>query len=568
MQGSFTSHTYNVSALLGRTSFPNYTAKKVVVPPFQRGYSWEKSHVAAFWDDLFTFHRRKNSDGVQDTYFFGPTVILPQDDFINLLDGQQRLATMTILLCVIRDLARAKGGPKGSDLARDIQRDLIMVDDEEDVYALNLSELDDPYFRSNVQEDPPNGAVKATLRSHRLIRQAKSYLNGKVGEIVAGSNAKELVAKLRSLRKTVDAHLKLVTIEVQSEDEAFLIFETLNDRGLRLAVPDLLLNHLMRTAENDAQRKRVRQSWNTVVENLGQRKVSTFIRHMWVSRYGDVKSQGLFREIRGNLTEQGIPSVDFAELCAKESEDYVAITGLDKGRLGPGALPHVEGLVKYLSDDRALPLLLSGLASLGTGEFEKLARSAVSLIVRHSVLANLNPSNLEDTLYSAARVLRAEKDNGASSAKCLYSAKTVLSKLDPTEEQVKTNIVDVYLTRNQALYMTYALATKMQSASNALTIASNSLEHIYPENADKMEWPERDELEPLAWHFGNLTVLEPKYNQQAANLSYDTKKGIYPKSVIAMTNEIPTKYNQWGQTEIFQRARNLLPIATQVWSVA
>ena len=241
---------------------------------------------------------------------------------------------MTILLCVIRDLARAKGGSKGSDLARDIQRDLIMVDDEEEIYALNLSELDDQYFRNYVQEDPPDFSMKATLRSHRLIRQAKNFLNGKVGDMVSGSDAKQLVAILRSLRKTIDAHLKLVAIEVQSEDEAFLIFETLNDRGLRLAVPDLLLNHLMRTADNDAQRKRVRQSWNTVVENLGQRKVSTFIRDMWVSRYGDVKSQGLFREIRNELTKQGIPSVTFAELCAKESEDYVAITGLDKGRAG------------------------------------------------------------------------------------------------------------------------------------------------------------------------------------------------------------------------------------------
>lgn len=417
-QGSFTSHTYNVSALLGRTSFPNYTAKKVVVPPFQRGYSWEKSHVAAFWDDLITFHQQKGYSGTQDTYFFGPTVILPQDNFITLLDGQQRLATMTILLCVIRDLARAKGGSKGHDLARDIQRDLIMVDDEEEVYALNLSELDEPYFRSNVQEDPPNDAIKATLRSHRLIRQAKSFIEGKVETLVSGADAAERVAILRSLRKTIDSSLKLVAIEVQSEDEAFLIFETLNDRGLRLAVPDLLLNHLMRTSNNDSQRKRVRESWNTVVENLGQRKVSTFIRHMWVSRYGDVKSQGLFREIRDDLNRQGITSVAFAELCAKESEDYVAITSLDKGRLGAGALPHVEGLVKYLSDDRALPLLLSGVSSLEPKEFEKLARSAVSLIVRHSIFANLNPSNLEDTLYSAARILRNEKENNESSAKC------------------------------------------------------------------------------------------------------------------------------------------------------
>lgn len=93
MQGSFTSHTYNVTALLGRTSFPNYGARPVTVPPFQRAYSWEKSHVSTFWEDVSGFHNQREGHGANDTYFFGPIVIMPEDDNVILLDGQQRLAT-------------------------------------------------------------------------------------------------------------------------------------------------------------------------------------------------------------------------------------------------------------------------------------------------------------------------------------------------------------------------------------------------------------------------------------------------------------------------------------------
>jgi hypothetical protein len=217
MQESFTSQTYNISALLGRTSFPSYTAKRVVVPPFQRGYSWELSHASTFWDDIFTFYRQFNGKDGPDTYFLGPIVILPESECINLLDGQQRLATATILLGVIRDIARARGGQAGSDLARDIQRDLIMVDDDAGIYALTLGELDEPFFRIYVQEDPPSHSIKPRLRSHRLIQQARNFLYARIEELVGGFGSKELVATLKGLQKSVASQLKLVAIEVYSE---------------------------------------------------------------------------------------------------------------------------------------------------------------------------------------------------------------------------------------------------------------------------------------------------------------------------------------------------------------
>src|SRR5437764_12378482 len=100
---SFNSHTYNVTSLLGRASFPNYQSKRVVVPAFQRPFSWEKSHVSAFWEDVITFHAQLSKRSAQDLYFLGPIVILPEEDDVKLLDGQQRLATVTVLLAVLRD---------------------------------------------------------------------------------------------------------------------------------------------------------------------------------------------------------------------------------------------------------------------------------------------------------------------------------------------------------------------------------------------------------------------------------------------------------------------------------
>src|SRR5271166_3140205 len=83
---------------------------RFVVPRFQRGYSWEKKHVTAFWNDITRFEKENKEKDGPEKYFLGPIVIMPDKDkqkgIIYVLDGQQRLATATILLSVIRDTAK------------------------------------------------------------------------------------------------------------------------------------------------------------------------------------------------------------------------------------------------------------------------------------------------------------------------------------------------------------------------------------------------------------------------------------------------------------------------------
>ncbi|MDH5414938.1 MAG: DUF262 domain-containing HNH endonuclease family protein, partial [Flavobacteriaceae bacterium] len=408
----------------------------------------------------------------------------------------------------------------------------------------------------------------AKLRSHRLIRQAKSYLVGKVDGLINGLDSARQVPALKELKNVIASQLKLVAIEVKSEEEAFLIFETLNDRGLRLAVPDLVLNHLMHTAGSVNARNQVRDHWNTVVENLGQRKVSTFVRHMWVSRYGDVKRQGLYREIRDNLTEQRITSLDFAALCAEESEGYVAITNVDQERLGNSAYEPIEKLMKYLSADRALPLLLSGLVCLNSSDFAKLARATLSVVVRHSIFTNLNPSDLEDTLYSAARILRTRKEEGNTSSMCLLAAKEVLKTINPTREQITTGITEVFLTKKQANYIIYAIGQNMQTESKNLDLSANSLEHVFPGNAVQVDWPNADELEPFIWHIGNLIPLEPGLNREAGNRSFAQKKEIYSRSDLRMAQIVNEEYQDWDVNQIMSQAKLLLPHIRDIWKEA
>ena len=302
-----------------------------------------------------------------------------------------------------------------------------------------------------------------------------------------------------------------------------------------------------------------------MVENLGSSRVSTFIRHMWISRYGDVKSQSLYREIREQLEQQKVGSVEFTKQCAQESEYYAAITTVNAQKLGEQASKSIGPLVQAFEIDQPLPVLLSGLICLESTEFEKLARTVLTVVTRHSVIANLNPGDLENALYSAARAIREEFEISHQSTRALKAAKDILSRINPSQEQIRTAVQDLRLSRRQAGYILTALAEKSQTQTKAVEVTRNSIEHIFPENASEDEWPDAEVLSPFIWHIGNLTLLEETYNRAAGNKKFASKTPLYTMSELNLTKEIPIKYQEWNADTIRTRATSLVPLIGQIW---
>jgi hypothetical protein len=416
----------------------------------------------------------------------GPIVLQEKDQEIILLDGQQRLATATILLACIRDIARdlePPGEHVASDVARDIHAKFIEKGDSEvGRYSLVLGELDEMYFKQTIKCDSPKKDVKPRLRSHKLMQSAYSSLRRKVEELVAGKSVAEALCVLKALRNSVTKGMTMVAINVQSEEDAYSIFETLNDRGLRLSVPDLLLNLLMRNARIKQNRDDVRQKWNYMLQEMGRRDISRFLRHMWLSKYGDLKARGLFKEMKAYVTKQGVESLTFAETCANECENYISL--LDCGTEIPkDAKIHVEALVKNLNATSSLPLLLSGLSCLSQSDFAKLASAVLALFVRYALLSNLNPSNLESTFYEAARELRGKKSTNERSARCVRAALGILARINPTDATVQERAKDIALNKRQAIWLMIGVAKAMQSKTKEIGFDKISLEHIFPLNA-------------------------------------------------------------------------------------
>lgn len=199
-----------IGALLSTTS------PRIEVPEWQRSYSWETAQVETFWQDLLSFDDQyPGSTIMSEEYFLGSIVLVTGGSTNLLLDGQQRLATATILLSTLRDARRQHK----ADSATRLQNKYISDFDDQSnttTYVLTLNRYDRDFFRGEVQDEPANPPVRPTpgLRSHGLIRKAREYFEGRVSEMGAEIGGGE-AAFQRNLRvgKVLCDHMSLGSVD-------------------------------------------------------------------------------------------------------------------------------------------------------------------------------------------------------------------------------------------------------------------------------------------------------------------------------------------------------------------
>jgi hypothetical protein len=426
-----------------------------------------------------------------------------------------------------------------------------------------LGELDKAYFADTVQAYPP-AVKKPALRSHRNIQKARDVLLAAVKTKLATLNPADALNELKTIRKTLKNDLIMASIPVASERDAFRIFETLNDRGLRLSVPDLLLNFLMGKADSDVSRSAVREHWNEMVQGMGRKDINRFLRHMWVSKYGDLKNIDLFTALKAHIEEKGISSVDFAQSCADECGRYIELLNADATILGEAA-PHINTLVRELEIESSLPLLLAAYRSFSLKELATITRWLLVFVTRYSIVVRLDSSGMETVFFKLARDVRAKMADKKNVKGTFAEIKKTLSDNAPSNGQVKESVAKLILDPEEAVYVVTRIARHMQTGTKELSLGEANVEHVFPKKPSE-EWKDADELEPYLWHLGNLTILGKRLNTSAASKGYKAKRTDYQKSELIMTQQLAEKFAEWDGQAIEKRAESLSPYITEIWN--
>ncbi len=532
---------------------------RLVVPDFQRTYSWERSIVETFWQDLKGFSEKYPNETFQrEEYFLGSVVLVdvgagPRQ----ILDGQQRLATGTILLAVLREKFHALGEQRAAD---DIQTRLIgHFDTYTRAYHKNLeiNQYDRDFFAREIQEPAYSAGYAApapSIISHDLIRDAENYFKEQVGRDLAsiGTNDEKLRYVAR-LQKIVTEHMSVVVVWSDDEDEAATVFETLNDRGIGLSAPDLVRNFVLKRAEG-RNRDEINQNWAQVLAIEPDAAAEDFLRHYWLSRAGDVKARSLYREIKAYILANNLPSLDLSRDLSAEADTYASILSSDDDD------PEMKELLIGLNVLGAKPLLPPLLSAYKVGTLnDKRAFLAnlMTLYVRHVVIGGLEGSKLETFLYDLARRLRQNRN--------FVTARADMIRFAPADNDFTAAFRVASVSKaSAARYLLREIEYNRRPTGGEVQIndlPTVNLEHIYPQNPITGKWADHDQW---VYRLGNLTIMSRRLNTTVKNSDFATKRPLYAQSDILITRELGGE-TLWDQAAINQRQNRMVADATAIW---
>ncbi|QUM73669.1 DUF262 domain-containing protein [Sphingopyxis granuli] len=548
---AYTPHKRSVQELLILTN------PAIVVPDWQRNYSWRHEHFETFWTDLVRFSDR-TGDSIKDEYFFGSVVLVEGDENLLLLDGQQRLATSTILLSAIRNkLANVDG--KTSEY---IQNQFLSSEnpiEKKVVHRLRLNVYDRDFFQRLISDERGEGyqPPEPSRASHFLIADALKYFEQSINERINGKSEAETREWLLRILNVLCVHFTVIAAYSTNEDNAAEVFETLNDRGIGLSTPDLLRNLVIRRAAENEQEQIV-ERWESVISFQTDTEIKAFLRHYWISKHGDVKSQSLYREVKSTIEAQNISSIVLSTELSDAAKLYRNLRG---GEYDNEEIAEILGDIRGLGAGAAIlyPAMLSIFETLEPDQILVALTALLNLYVRDGIIGGIENSILENKFHRAARNLR---DSKSAVAFCAEIAVGAL-----TDDEVRGRFQRLSLSnQGQRRYILYSIEMAKRGTGELAVNAPSKVhvEHIYPQTPQAgARWANHDRV---INRIGNLSLLDKRINAAIKNGGFAAKKPHYSASEILMTQEL-VGLDDWNEDRIAVRQEAFSHLVSDIWPI-
>jgi uncharacterized protein with ParB-like and HNH nuclease domain len=531
------------------------------VPVYQRSFSWTKSEISDLWDDLqdiiFNGH---------ESHFFGSMVFIQKPDAsLEVVDGQQRLATISLLLAVIRD---AYNGVKDMQRAQHVETQYLCSRRLRTMEAspkLSMNEIDNDLFSKIIEAgksyDDLTSITKnnKVFESNRLIARAYMYL---FDQVKKGSNDFTNAEYLSTLVEVVTDSITCIQIITSTEESAYVLFETLNDRGIDLTLSDMLKNFLFSKAGKRIDE--VKHKWTEIVTLIGQEYMKTFIRHEWMSRFGQTREKELFKRIKYEMRSNP-KVVDYINGLRNAATVYDAIRNPDNELWVPYGTKCRNLLeeILLLGPVQCYPLILATYFEKPK-DLNTILQCIVNLTVRYSIICAKGTGNLESTYARASISMR-------SNLTKLKATKDILLEIFPKDEEFITNFKEKTLSSSKIIKYLFSKIEMSLSGTDGLLPNPEmlSVEHILPKKPSS-KWPaamrSAEFLREYLNRIGNLSILTEPMNRDCESKEFSSKKDIYSKCKYKITNQL-CSYDNWSNESIITRQGVLSEIAAKVWEI-
>ena len=536
---------------------------QLVVPPNQREYSWTTKEVGTLFHDF----ARALLEG-DKTYFLGTIVTIPREHgVLEVVDGQQRLATTAILLSEIRNYL----ADKEEIIATSIDSEFLNVIDRSSrarVPRLKLNLDDNDYFSARLTKiDPP---PKATKPSHVLIDKAFAEARSQVDRIVSVHDLKDHGDVLNRWITFMESSALAVLLRVPNDADAYQMFETLNDRGLRTSQSDLVKNHLFGRSSERIQE--VQQKWaymRGALETIEDNDITiTFLRHALTVMHGFIRETQVYSTVQ-RLATAPQPVVTLAGRLEALANSYVSTYNSDHEKwngYSHGTRKAID-VLNMFDVAPIRPLMLAIAQSFAIKETERAFRFCVSLAVRLVIAGGTRTGSVEEGIAAAAHGIFVE------SCKTTAELKTALTSITPTDRAFASAFESATVSKKKsARYYLRSMELTSKNEKEPWHIPNDdgnaiNLEHVLPEKPEG-NWPQftEDEVKLYYRRIGNLCLMRGTDNSTMKSDPFDVKRPYFQEAEFQLTKQVGER-TVWTSSEIVERQKALTSVAVRTWPI-
>lgn len=520
------------------------------MPEYQRPYSWDKERVEQLWFDLVEAYKNYVEDpAVDSNYFLGSLVVVKNGQGYDVIDGQQRMTTLTILFCVLRDLDKLNLPDTRMNKVKHSIKDLLGGKER---LKLTTQLNNQALFETSVINKIDFQASKAKIEENRFLQTAFYFKN--LIEESQNSKSYYYIDDLSGFIKYIFEQTTLIRVVCYDESFAIKLFTVLNDRGLDLASSDIIKAYLLQKLSEDKRSSFV-EVWKrveTICKQAGESLQMVLSLYLYYLKSGNPK-KNLHEELKLELkSKEPIETILFIEEFAKNlSEINYDYQDKDISKL------------RYLPQSIYWKTILLAAKQVNYPFYHELK----NLLVRYyyqSWIADGTSNRIKQTSFNILRMVK----EGRS---ILDVKKEIMGNLNIYENYLLS------LDRNNIYSFKWhkplLLAVEYYQQDNYQFIEINKdlhTEHILPKEwkNNDLNWKDffsDDDARKYLNSLGNLTLLSGPKNIRASNRDYLNKKEIYNgkgldgKSSFEITKKImEDSPNEWNVAEIVKRKNWLI----------
>lgn len=539
------------------------------VPANQRSYSWGKREIAAFLADI----NNQITSGT-DFYYLGPVVLrsVKDSDRLQVVDGQQRLMSTTILLSVIRDYAVMDGR---ENTAAKIEREYLKTEaiwDDQFDSRLRVNALDQDFFVNHIISRDGGDNPPPTKRSHHRLLAARLAFKNHFDVLDPAS----LMQALERWEGFLLHSAKALVCQFGPETNPYTLFETLNERGLKPSVAELVKNYLFGVAE--AKLDSAMQLWSEMVGILeavdapGPDDIlNVFLRQVWISRHGRiVRTASVFGEVR-SAYETPTAALKFCtELrdIAKLYHKILSASETEWKKYGHDCADYMDA-INAMGMVQVRPLILVILQRFDEKEIQPALKVLVAASMRLLVSKSAGTGFMESNYAS---VIASINSGAVKNSSALRSSLRVFV---PSDEEFEVEFASARLSKKTLIrYALRALENQRTGKGRPALVPNPSadvvnIEHVLPQKPlNPNQWPlfKGDDLKTFTSRIGNLALMQVKLNSKIGNSEFSIKRPYLTAEPFELTKSIGIS-NEWSPADVNRRQKELAVLALKVWVV-